>query len=157
MDGAAVDVLGVRAQGAREPRGDLVGGLVGEGDGADAGRRQGRRREARGEVLDPPDQAERLAGAGARHDEHGPEWRLDRLALLRAGRLVHARNLARGAYFNSTRSHRGSPTATVCSSGLGTVPTNTAHRPLRSAECEAIADQPESPRVISIVTPIDVL
>src|SRR5688572_2052220 len=69
-----------------EARRNLLGGAVGERHGADPARRHPVMID---EALDPPDQAERLAGARPGHDEHGAEWRFDGAALLVERREAH--------------------------------------------------------------------
>ena len=62
VERAAVDLVGGSADLAAEPGGDLVGGLVGEGEGADPLRLD---LQDLDEIGDPPDQAVGLTGAGA--------------------------------------------------------------------------------------------
>jgi hypothetical protein len=78
VQGTAGDLLGRGADLATEPRRDLVGGLVGECDSADAGRREPL---AGDEVPDAGDQAVRLARARAGDDEDRAEGGLDCAAL----------------------------------------------------------------------------
>jgi len=74
VQGSPGDLLGGGADLPRQPGGDLVGGLVGEGEGADPGRREPL---AGDEMPDPGDEAEGLAGAGAGDDENGAEGCFD--------------------------------------------------------------------------------
>jgi hypothetical protein len=78
VERASGHVLGQRPDLPLEARRDLVGGLVGEGDGADAPRLEPVPRD---QPRDPRDQAERLARTRPGHDEHGAERGLDGLAL----------------------------------------------------------------------------
>ena len=78
VQGTPGDVLGQRAHLALEPSGDLVGRLVGEGDGADAPRIESVPRD---EPRDAGDQAVGLAGAGSGDDQHRAERGFDGLAL----------------------------------------------------------------------------
>jgi hypothetical protein len=64
----AGDLVGRGAQVAPESRGDLVGGLVGEGDRADAAGGEAHRADQMG---DPSDEAEGLAGPRPRQHEDG--------------------------------------------------------------------------------------
>src|SRR5207237_270395 len=77
--------LGFVPQRLLEPAGDLFGGAIGERDGADAARID----TGADEMLDPSDQAVRLAGARPCNDEHGAEGRFDRATLLRQGGESH--------------------------------------------------------------------
>jgi hypothetical protein len=92
VQGAASDVVRQRADLALEPGGDLVRGLVGEGDGADAPRIETMPRD---EPCDAGDETVGLARAGTRHDQHRPERGIDRLAL-RGRRLERQAALRRG-------------------------------------------------------------
>jgi hypothetical protein len=85
MQGAPGDILGEGPDLALQSRGDLVGGLVGEGDGANAARVQpvpgDQPRDARDETV-------RLARAGPGDDQDRAERGLDGLAL--GGRRLEA-------------------------------------------------------------------
>ena len=67
VERAAGDLLGGGAECDAEPFGDLVGGLGGKGDGADAPRLEPVPAD---EVLDAGDEAERLAGSRPGDDQH---------------------------------------------------------------------------------------
>jgi hypothetical protein len=64
----------------REPRCDFAGGLVGESEDADPLRIE---RAPLNQEPNPLDQAESLAGARARQNEHRIGWSFDGLALRR--------------------------------------------------------------------------
>ena len=74
VDGSAFDLLGRRAEPRLEPVGDLAGGLVGEREGADA---IGLESFVLDQIPDALDEAEGLARARAREDEHRMRRGLD--------------------------------------------------------------------------------
>jgi hypothetical protein len=86
VEGAAGDRVGSLAQAGVEPRCHLFGGLVGEGDGTDP---LGSELPGCDEVIDPADQAERLAGAGTREHERGTQRRLYGVLLATKGFEIH--------------------------------------------------------------------
>jgi hypothetical protein len=103
------DVLGQWADLALQPGGDLVGCLVGEGDGADA---PGIEAMPGDEPSDAGNEAVGLAGTGPGDHEHRTERGVDRLALRGRG-LEGQSELRRGAV-RSVDGHGTSPASVAC-------------------------------------------
>ena len=94
VDRASLDTFAARAELAREPRRDLVGGLVRERERADA---RGLDAQLLDEIADALDEAERLPGAGPREHEGWSGRCLDGLALRLRRDVRRQRERQRGA------------------------------------------------------------
>ncbi len=90
VDRASGDVLRSWPEGTPQPLGDLLGGLVREGHGTDAVRREA---QPAHQVLDTADQAEGLPRPGTGDHQDWAQRRLDRTALRGGRNGGHAGNL----------------------------------------------------------------